>query len=410
MRLDASELKQTVYSVLAWLFTLINFLTFIVSRNEFWLTHPGQAWLAASRTEQRTYLASEFERDLSCYQPQTCLRSGASFVSQALIDITTAVSRVSTVNLNVEQQTFIILQIGLLWRALCLAIFFVVMKNLFDSLSAALTAINILMIVLGGLPLWMVGRIVLNLPFTFVDTLNDRMSDAFYWMSFQDLIFYDYGFVAVIPLTIFLLSKNTRFLRLSSLSYLLIGIVIATFYEVFVPLIIFSTLIFLWRTKQKINFKLLWMLVGQVIWICIRAYSIKFLEPSDPSSIYFRDTSFVGVLKIFRQEGTSIPSSSWVSIILQYFMLIMVATSMTIIGCLITSSQTIGRTPHSNETSLAISSVLAPSIAITLGTYVTPRLVEVGRQSIGLTVAVVIYFFAATRKLLVNAQVKRSQS
>ena len=403
-----SEIKKPLYWGLAWIFTFINFVTFIVSRNEFWLTHPGQAWLAASATEDRTYLASEFERDLSCYQPQTCLRSGASFVSQTLIDLTTAVTQAVTVNLNNDQRTFIILLYGLLWRALCLAVFFKAIKSLFNSSKAALTAINTLMIVLGGLPLWLVGRFILSLPFNFDETLYNRISDAFYWMSFQDLMFYDYGFVAIIPLTVLLLSKNSQFLRLSSPLYLLIGIAIATFYEVFVPLIVVATSIFLWRTTRKINFKLLWMFLGQVIWICIRAYSVRFLEPSDPNSIYFRDTSFVEVLKIFRLDGYDSPSSSRGSILVQYVLITAVATTVTILGCLATNLRASIRRPHPSHTSIAISSVLIPTILIIIGTYFSPRLVEVGRQSIGLTVAVVIYSFAVTQNFLAKAQAKRS--
>ena len=402
------EIKKPLYWGLAWMFTFINFVTFIVSRNEFWLTHPGQAWLAAGATEDRTYLASEFERDLSCYQPQTCLRSGASFVSQTLIDLTTAVTQAVTVNLNTDQRTFIILLYGLLWRALCLAVFFKAIKSLFNSSKAALTAINTLMIVLGGLPLWLVGRFILSLPFNFDETLYNRISDAFYWMSFQDLIFYDFGFVAIIPLTILLLSKNSQFLRLSSPLYLLIGVAIATFYEVFVPLIVVAASIFLWRTTRKINFKLLWMFLGQVIWICIRAYSVRFLEPSDPNSIYFRDTSFVEILRIFRLDGIDSTSGSRGSILVQYSLITAVATTVTILGCLITNLRPSIRRPHPSQTSIAISSVLIPTILIIIGTYFSPRLVEVGRQSIGLTVAVVIYSFAATQNFLAKAQAKRS--
>ena len=397
MSLLVTEFKRPLYWGLAWIFTFINFVTFIVSRNEFWLTNPGQAWLAASSTEDRAYLASEFERDLSCYQPQTCLRSGASFVSQILIELTTAITEAVTVNINIEQKTFIILIFGLLWRAMCLTIFFVAIKNLFNSSHAALTAINTLMIILGGLPLWLVGRILLNLPFALDETLYNRISDAFYWMSFQDLIFYDYGFVAIIPLTILLLSKESRFLRLSSPSYLLIGIVTATFYEVFVPLIVVATSIFLWRTTRKINFKILWMLIGQAIWICVRAYSVRFLEPSDPNSIHFRDTSFVEVLKIFRLDGIDSPSGSRGSILIQYLLITAVAATVTILGCLLTNLRANITNPHTRRTSIAISSVLFPTIFIIIGTYFSPRLVEVGRQSIGLTVAVVIYFFAGTR-------------
>lgn len=408
MSLLVTKIKKPLYWGLAWLLTFINFVTFIVSRNEFWLTHPGQAWLAASSTEDRTYLASEFERDLSCYQPQTCLRSGASFVTQILIDLTTAITQAVTVNINIEQKTFIILIFGLLWRAVCLTIFFVTIKNLFNSSHAALTAINTLLIILGGLPLWLLGRVLLNLPFGFDTTLYNRISDAFYWMSFQDLIFYDYGFVAMIPLTILLLSKNSQFLRLSSPSYLLIGIVTATFYEVFVPLIVFATSIFLLRTTRKLNFKVLWMFLGQAIWICVRAYSVRFLEPSDPNSIHFRDTSFVEVLKIFRLDGIDSPSDSRGSIFMQYLLISAVAAIVTILGCILTNIRTKRIDAHARTTSLAISSVLLPTAVIIMGTYFSPRLVEVGRQSIGWTVAVVIYFFAATRNFMVKSQIKCS--
>ena len=150
------------------------------------------------------------------------------------------------------------------------------------------------------------------------------------------------------------------------------------------------------------------MFLGQVIWICIRAYSVRFLEPSDPNSIYFRDTSFVEVLKIFRLDGIDSTSGSRGSILVQYLLITAVATTVTILGCLITNLRPSIRRPHPSHTSIAISSVLIPTILIIIGTYFSPRLVEVGRQSIGLTVAVVIYSFAATQNFLAKAQAKRS--
>ena len=140
-----SEIKKPLYWGLAWIFTFINFLTFIVSRNEFWLTHPGQAWLAASVTEDRTYLASEFERNLTCYTPLTCLRSGGAFMSQTLIEVVTALCGFVSVNVNSEQETFIILIVGLMWRVTCLILFLICVTKVLESLRSALCVTNCLM-------------------------------------------------------------------------------------------------------------------------------------------------------------------------------------------------------------------------------------------------------------------------
>ena len=184
-----SEIKKYLYWGLAWIFTFINFVTFIVSRSEFWLTHPGQAWLAASSTEDRTYLASEFERNLTCYTPLTCLRSGGAFIAQTLIEATTTMSGFVSVNVNSEQETFIILLVGLIWRVACLTLFLICMARVLESLRSALCVTNCLMFVLGGLPLWTLGKAIINLPIGLEDEITMRANDAFYFMSFQDLMF-----------------------------------------------------------------------------------------------------------------------------------------------------------------------------------------------------------------------------
>ena len=177
-----SEIKKPLYWGLAWVLTFINFVTFIVSRSEFWLTHPGQAWLAASATKDRTYLASEFERNLTCYTPLTCLRSGGAFMSQTLIEVITALSGFVSVNVNSEQETFIILIVGLMWRTLCVILFLICATKLFGGLRFAIAVTNCLMLVLGGLPLWTAGKILVHLPVDLSDQIIMRANDAFYFM------------------------------------------------------------------------------------------------------------------------------------------------------------------------------------------------------------------------------------
>jgi hypothetical protein len=405
-----TEIRKFSFWGFAWTFTFINFTAFIVSRNQFWLTHPGQAWLAAGATENRTYLASEFARDLTCYQPQTCLRSGASFISQPLITITTRFAELVTVELNFEQRSFIILFIGLLWRIFCVSIFFISIKSLLKTLNSTLYLFNLTILLLGGLPLWSLGKVLTNLPFGFDNAFILRANDALYFMSFQDLMFYDFGFIAIIPATMALMSKYPKISQLKIPQYLVLGFFISMFYEVFVPLVIVSLCIFSWRTTKKIYPKILMMLVGQLIWTLLRAYTVRFLEPSDPSSPYFRDTSLIEVLKVFRLDSYEIQYGSLGSIIVQYALLILLASCSAIICSLLTLFQSLWKTQITQPTDttlIAMSSVLAPTVLITIGTYLTPRLVEVGRQSIGLTVAVVIYSFVLTQSFRANAPAKR---
>ena len=150
MNFLTSVIKKPLCWCLAWVLTFINFVTFIVSRNEFWLAHPGQAWLAAGATEDRTYIASEFERNITCYAPLTCFRSGGAFISQTLIEVTTAMSGLISVNVNSEQETFIILLVGLMWRVACLTLFLICMSRVLESLLSALGVTNCLMFVLGA--------------------------------------------------------------------------------------------------------------------------------------------------------------------------------------------------------------------------------------------------------------------
>jgi hypothetical protein len=189
--------------------------------------------------------------------------------------------------------------------------------------------------------------------------------------------------------------------------YLVLGFFVSMFYEVFVPLVIVSLCIFSWRTTKKIYPKILMMLVGQLIWTLLRAYTVRFLEPSDPSSPYFKDTSLFEVLRVFRLDGIETQYRSLGSVFVQYALLIFLASFSAIIFSLLTVFQSPRKTlitQPTDTTLIAMSSVLAPTALITIGTYLTPRLVEVGRQSVGLTVAIVIYSYVMTESFSSKAR------
>ena len=403
MPLLKTEIKMKIYWAVAWILTLINFLTFIVSRNIFWITHPGQAWLAAGATQDRTYLASEFQRNLACYQPITCLRSGGAFIAQLLINVATASAELVSVDLNVAQKTFIILLVGILWRVLCVSIFLLVMSRILNSLKASVLLTNTLMFILSGLPLWLLGRFLVNLPLSLSEVIISRANSAFYWMSYQELFFYDYGFIAIIPLTIFALSKYEDISRAPARLLVVIGFLVATFYEAFVPLIFLSSIFFAWKLKRKVDLRVLWLVVGQALWTLARAYSIRFFESSDPSSIFFKDTSLLAVLKIFSSKGMANTKDSLPSIALQLIIIIFVALIIGSAGGLISIILKI-RIPISLRNKNAINSVTLATLIMIAGAYLTPKLVELGRQSLGLTVAVVIFGFFATQNMVEKIQ------
>ena len=405
MPLLKTEIKKSIYWTFAWILTLINFLTFIVSRSIFWITHPGQAWLAAGITQDRTYLASEFQRNLACYQPLTCLRSGGAFISQLSINVATAAAELVSVDLNVAQKTFIILLVGILWRVLCVSIFLLVMSRILNSLKASVLLTNTLMFVLSGLPLWLLGRFLVNLPLSLSEVIISRAKGAFYWMSYQELFFYDYGFIAIIPLTIFALSKYEDISRAPARLLVVIGFLVATFYEAFVPLIFLSSIFFAWKLKRRVDLRALWLVVGQALWTLSRAYSIRFFESSDPSSIYFKDTSLLAVLKMFSSKGMANTKDSLPSIALQLIIVIFVALIIGSAGGVISIILKI-RIPISSRNKNAVNSVALATLIMIAGAYLTPKLVELGRQSLGLTVAIVIFGFFTTQNMVEKIQDK----
>ena len=400
-----SEFKRLIYWTIAATLTLINFIVFLVSRSEFWITHPGQAWLASGMTENRTYLASEFERNLSCYQPLTCLRSGGAFISQFLINATTEFAELGGANLNVDQKAAVFLLVGMLWRVLCVSIFLLVMSRILNSLKASVLLTNTLMFILSGLPLWLLGRFLVNLPLSLSEVIISRAKGAFYWMSYQELFFYDYGFIAIIPLTIFALSKYEDISRAPARLLVVIGFLVATFYEAFVPLIFLSSIFFAWKLKRKVDLRVLWLVVGQALWTLARAYSIRFFESSDPSSIFFKDTSLLAVLKIFSSKGMANTKDSLPSIALQLIIVIFVALIIGSAGGVISIILKI-RIPISSRNKNAVNSVALATLIMIAGAYLTPKLVELGRQSLGLTVAIVIFGFFTTQNMVEKIQDK----
>ena len=401
-----SEIKKPLYWGLAWVLTFINFVTFIVSRNEFWLTHPGQAWLAASTTEDRTYIASEFERNLSCYQPITCLRSGGAFLSQALIELVSQFTELTVIDFSDSKKVFVILIVGLTWRLACVLLFFVAVKLFFESKTVSVVLTNVLLFLLSGLPMWLLGKFTIYVIPGLSASISLRASDAYFYMAYQNLWFYDYGFIALIPVTIFTLHKIKDIFNISQTCFFLAGFLIAIFYEAFVPLIFVAITIRTLQSDRKIVIGSLWLIIGQLTWTVLRGLSIRYTDAGDPNSLFYTDTSLISLF-----NGSKYPFAKtlefYFSIAVQFSMFVIVALICGLFVALVFAKAT---NPLIINVSLTrtINAVFYASAIIIAGGFLRGVSLETGRQSIGLTVAVVIYSFAATQNFLAKAQAKRS--
>jgi len=403
-----SDIKKPLYWGLPWIFTFINFVTFIVSRNEFWLTHPGQAWLAASATQDRTYLASEFERNLSCYAPLTCLRSGGAFLSQALIELISFSSEITRINLTIDQKTFIILVGGMAWRILCLVIFVKAISELFNSFRIGLLLGNGLVFLLSGLPLWQLGRLLVSLPLGLSPSIINRANEAFVPMSFSDLIFYDYGFFALIPVTALALSKTKDLKMISSWKFFVIGFFVASFYEAFVPIVFLSLAIFVVLQRERFLIKSIWLFVGQFAWTLTRIFSLQFTEVADPRSPFFIGSSLSDLFGYFSTSNKISTTSSLPSIAVQLTLISILAIALGLSACLITHKFEDVKLIDERSFRSISAVTFAVSIAI-VGSFLRPVYVETGRQSLGLSIALVIFAFARSQRFLQQRSAKRHQ-
>ena len=399
------------FNALVWILTIINTTVFLVSRNSFWISYPGQAWLAAGRTENRTYLASEFERNLSCYQPVTCLRSGGAFLSQAIINLTTFASELTRINLTIEQRTFIILIFGIFWRILCLAIFLFGVARLFNSFKIGLILVNALVFLLSGLPLWQLGRLLVSLPLKLSPSIINRANDAFVHMSFSDLIFYDYGFFALVPVIMLALSRSRNLQNVLSWKLFVTGFFVGSFYEAFIPIIVLATVVFVWNDERKIFFRSFYLLLGQITWTLVRAFSIKFTEPSDPNSPYFFDTSFVNILKSFRttRKSASAPINSLPSISVQLLLISGLALTCGFLCAFLISTMQ-KSLKISRRQIISIDATALSIVFVILFSFLRPIFVETGRQSLGLSISLVLFAFAHSLLFLQRHSAKQPGS
>ena len=254
--------------------------------------------------------------------------------------------------------------------------------------------------------MWSIGKFTVYVIPGLSASISSRASDAFFYMAYQDLWFYDYGFIALIPVTIFVLHKVRNIARIPQTYFFLSGFLVAIFYEAFVPLIFVAITIWTLQSNRKIVVRSLWLVVGQLTWTVFRGLSIRYTEAGDPNSLYFTDTSLIGLLNTNKYPFAK-TIEFYSSIAVQFLMFVIVALICGLFAALTLAK---ARNSQIKDVSLtrSINAVTYATAIIIAASFLRGVSLETGRQSIGLTVAVVIYSFAGTQNFLAKAQAKRS--
>jgi hypothetical protein len=254
--------------------------------------------------------------------------------------------------------------------------------------------------------MWLIGKFAVYLIPGLSDTVSSRASEAFFHMAYQNLWFYDYGFIALVPFAIFALHKIKDISKIPKTYFFVTGFLVATLYEAFVPLIFVAIIIRAFQSNRKVLVRSFWLFSGQLTWTVLRGLSIRYTEAGDPSSTFFTDTSLFGLLNSSKYPGSK-SSEFYFSIAVQFLMFLIVALICGLFAALVSAK---ARNSWIKDVSLirSINAVAYATAIIVAGSFLRGVSLETGRQSIGLTVAVVIYSFAATQNFLAKTQAKRS--
>ncbi len=251
MEKQVLEIKKIAYYFCAWAFTFLNFLAFLVSRDHDRIHNPGQAWMDASGTDFRTYPASEFERTLSCHGIGQCQRIGGALIFQPLIFLADSISKFYYWNVDDQSRIFIIQVIGLGWRALTLGFLAFCVYRVTKNVAFVIFAMNSLFFSLSGWLLRIFGKVIEASKIGSGD-FQARSVLAFQDFPYENFKWYDFGLFAVLALIALLIAKIGDN-NLSTLRFLLLGILITSFFEYLGFVFAFSLIIYSRSNKGENN-------------------------------------------------------------------------------------------------------------------------------------------------------------
>lgn len=383
--------------------SLFNVSVFLISRNSFWISHPGQAWLATDLTAGRLGVASEFERNLSCYVPTVCLRSGYSFIFQPLIFLSTEL--LDTIfEITNKFKTQVIFFFGLFLRLSSIFIFGLLTSRIFKSKKCALLITNSVLLVVGGLPILMTGSIIIFVA-ELMNFPHQRLSLAINYMSFSNLLFYDYALFGFVPGIILMSKRVLRRIPTSKSQFFLVGFVVSLFYESFV-LMITVALLLIRRPKARELTDIFFLFLGQLCVVLLTIIRVHYSEISNPDSPYFFSPTFTNVVASLTSNSPNSENfESFLSIFGQYCLLGFVALGIGFATGLASHAFSINFSLSRNCWMVIKTSTISV-VLVTLLSYIRPVQIETGRQSLGFLISLVILSFAYSQVLFTNKNSK----
>jgi len=294
--------KRAFYWSVASVFTFINFLAFLISRNNAWVLNPGRAWQYASATEFRDYPASEFERTLSCYGFGQCQRIGGALILQPIIFLTDNIAKLYFWNVDDQARIFIIQMVGLGWRFMCLLVIGVLIFNCSKSAVFTLFFINALLFALSGWMLRSLGKAIELLPIQLTNEFKSRLITAFQDFPHENLEWYDFGLFAALAVIAVLIPKLSR-TQISISKTVLLGVVITSFFEYLGFVLAVAWILFERKNKttnpgKKHNFRIVVLIgLGSVIWLTFVVSYRRLMQVAYPKFFTDRNSSEVQHIK-----------------------------------------------------------------------------------------------------------------
>ena len=292
------EYKRAFYYSVASVFTFINLLAFLVSRNNAWVQNPGRAWQYASTTEFRDYPSSEFERTLSCYGFGQCQRIGGALVIQPINFFADTISKFYFWNVDDQSRIFIIQMVGFGWRIICFSIItFLIFKSTNNLLFSAVF-FNSLLFALSGWMLRALGEMIQISPLHLSGDFKARTTLAFRDFPHENLQWYDFGLFAALAVIAVLISR----LSLSQISIfktVLIGFLITSFFEYLGFVLAVAWILYEKNAKTSNLFSKKSLRIGtfvglgSVFWLLFVAFYRRAIEATYPK--FFSTGTFSGV-------------------------------------------------------------------------------------------------------------------
>ena len=407
MEKQVLEIKKIAYYFCAWALTFLNFLAFLVSRDHDRIHNPGQAWMDASGTDFRTYPASEFERTLSCHGIGQCQRIGGALIFQPLIFLADSISKFYYWNVDDQSRIFIIQVIGLGWRALTLGLLAFCVYRVTKNVAFVIFALNSLFFSLSGWLLRIFGKVIEASKIGSGD-FQARSVLAFQDFPYENFKWYDFGLfaaLALIALLIIKLGDN----NLSTLRFLLLGILITSFFEYLGFVFAFSLIIYSRSNKGENNqapknglSQGAVIMFGSWIWLGFIATSHQQIQSLLPK--FFpgeKEEVTKHVLDVFWALQHPIENlTSNPSILFQIVLVLIQCSLLAMVTCLITRIclKPIEVEPKFinafKSVNLAMTVVIFVTIFMAYGVKIQAS--EHARQTMGLQISLFLYIFVKT--------------